>query len=149
MKPKEMTLILIGVYLLAVILNFEGIFWGDVPRNRIQIMATICYAAVSVCYLFSTRKHRGCILFSAFGGGGLLLAGGLAVLTRSCWEILSIPAALFVTIFITPLYGARAVLQDWDMLYAAMAAMGGAWLAVSLLIFRGNEKYSAKREEMP
>ena len=149
MRPKEMTLILIGVYLLAVILNFEGVFWGDVPQNGIQIVATICYAAVSVCYLFSARKHRGCILFSAFGGGGLLLAGGLAVLARSCWEILSIPAALLVTVFITPLYGARAVLQDWDMLYAAMMAIGGAWLVVSLLIFRRNGKDSAKKEEMP
>ena len=149
MKPKEMTLILIGVYLLAVILNFEGVFWGGVPQNGIQIVATICYAAVSVCYLFSTRKHRGCILFSAFGGGGLLLAGGFAVLARSCWEILSIPAALLVTVFITPLYGARAVLQDWDMLYAAMMVIGGAWLVVSLLIFRRNGKDSAKKEEMP
>lgn len=146
MKCKEMALVLICAYLIAAAVNFEGFFWGDDPENCVQIGATVCYAAVSICYLIYARKRQNCVIFSALGGGGLMLAGSFAVLARSCCDIFAVPGALFATAFVTPLYGVKSVFYDWDTFYGVLAVVGGVWLGVSLLFFCCNRK-NVKREE--
>lgn len=146
MSCRKWTWLLIGTYVIAFAANFEAFFWGDPPAGAAQVVATMFYILISLCYFVVTRKQNACVLFSAYAGVGLALSGVFAVLARNVFDILSVPGALLAVVFVCPLYAVRNIISDWDVFYIALMAAGGLWSVVHFVIYRWNGRNTVVSE---
>lgn len=128
------------VYAAAFAVNVGHFTWGWSVKPW-HIAATAVYAAACVWFLFSERADRKHMRREMLAGALTALTGIVAVLIRaSGFSFLTVPGVLLAGIFVTPLYGIRGLIPDYDAIYAAIILLGIVWFAAALWFFRKAEE---------
>jgi len=141
MKRKTGKRILFAiVYAAAFAVNVGHFAWSwDVKAWHAAITAV--YAAVCVWFLFSERTDRTHMRLEMIAGALTAVTGIVALLIRaSGFSFLTVPGVLLAGVFVTPLYGLRGLIPDYDAVYAVIILLGAVWFAAALRFFRKTEE---------
>ncbi|MBE6995512.1 MAG: hypothetical protein E7429_02095 [Ruminococcaceae bacterium] len=139
MKNKWMWLLMAAVYAAVFAANL-GHFWWSWDVGALQILSSVLYLSVCVLLFYRKRKNVSCVRWAVRLSALTVAAGVLSLLVRSGGpeaSFLMLPALLLAGVFVTPLYGLLGLLSDFDLCYAATAALGVVWLLWALYLKRG------------
>ena len=127
------------VYAVAFAVNLGVFAWGW-SAKPVHMAVTTVYAMACVWFFLSGRNDRACMKAEMIAGLLTAAAGVLAVLVRAAGlSVLTIPAVLLAGAAVTPLYGLRGVIPDYDVVYCVVILLGAAWFSAALWFFRRAE----------
>ncbi|MBE6963182.1 MAG: hypothetical protein E7443_01105 [Ruminococcaceae bacterium] len=138
MKNKWVWFLWTVAYAAAFTANL-GYFWWSWDVGALQVLASTLYLAVCVLLFYRKRKNVFCMRWAVRLSVLTVAAGVLGLLVRVGGpevSFLMLPALLLAGAFVTPLYGLLGFFPDFDLCYAAAAALGAAWFLWALYLKR-------------
>jgi len=120
-----------AVYLGAMWANL-GSFWMGDNASAGQLAVTALCTVVDLLLLWLTRNSRRWMRHGFFWGILAAAGGVFCLLARTGIAWAAIPGVVLGGALFTPFYGLThlAILEDWDVFYAAMLALSVVWTAV-------------------